>query len=124
MSAFLRYAVVRLRVRRGRALLPETLRVADLSIDTRARRAARAGREMELTAKEYALLEYLARRAGEVVGRAEIAEHVWDENFDPFSNVIDVYIQRLRRKVDDGHDLKLIRTRRGEGYLLGVGGGG
>ena len=117
-------ARVRALMRRGRALVPETLRVADLSIDTRARRASRAGREVELTAKEYALLEYLVRREGQVVGRAEIAEHVWDENFDPFSNVIDVYIQRLRRKVDDGHDLKLIRTRRGEGYLLGTCGGG
>ena len=117
-------ARVRALMRRGRALVPETLRVADLSIDTRARRASRAGREVELTAKEYALLEYLARREGQVVGRAEIAEHVWDENFDPFSNVIDVYIQRLRRKVDDGHDLKLIRTRRGEGYQLGASGGG
>jgi two-component system copper resistance phosphate regulon response regulator CusR len=117
-------ARVRALLRRGRALLPETLRVADLSIDTRARQVRRAGRGIELTANEYALLEYLVRRAGEVVGRAEIGEHVWDENFDPFSNVIDVYIQRLRRKVDDGHDVKLIRTRRGEGYVLGAGGEG
>ena len=117
-------ARMRALLRRGRALLPETLLVADLSVDTRARTARRAGREVELTAKEYALLEYLVRRAGQVVGRAEIAEHVWDENFDPFSNVIDVYIQRLRRKVDDGHELKLIRTRRGEGYVLGACGEG
>jgi two-component system copper resistance phosphate regulon response regulator CusR len=74
-----------------------------------------------LTAKEYALLEYLARRAGQLVSRSEIAEHVWDENFDPFSNLIEVYIQRLRRKVDDGREPKLIRTLRGEGYMLAAG---
>jgi two-component system copper resistance phosphate regulon response regulator CusR len=81
----------------------------------------RAGQPIALTAKEYALLEYLARRAGQVVSRAEIAEHVWDENFDPFSNLIEVYIQRLRRKIDDGREPKLIRTLRGEGYLLAAG---
>lgn len=64
------------------------------------------------------MLDYLARRAGEVVGRAEIAEHVWDENFDPLSNLIEVYVQRLRRKIDDGHAEKLLHTRRGEGYML------
>jgi two-component system copper resistance phosphate regulon response regulator CusR len=92
--------------------------VADLSVDMRARRVTRGGRQIELTAKEYALLEYFARRAGEVVTRAEIAEHVWEENFDPFSNLIEVYVQRLRRKIDEGHALKLLRTRRGEGYIL------
>lgn len=111
-------ARVRALLRRGSALRPETLSVFDLRIDTRARRVSRAGREINLTAKEYALLEYLARRAGEVVGRADIAEHVWDENFDPFSNLIEVYVQRLRRKIDDPFELKLIRTRRGEGYVL------
>jgi len=60
----------------------------------------------------------MARRAGEVVNRAEIAEHVWEENFDPFSNLIEVYVQRLRRKIDEGHAPKLLRTRRGEGYVL------
>jgi two-component system copper resistance phosphate regulon response regulator CusR len=111
-------ARVRALLRRRPALYPEVINVADLSIDTRARRARRRGRDVELTAKEYALLEYLARRAGEVVGRADIAEHVWDESYDPFSKVIEVFIQRLRRKVDEGHGLKLIRTRRGEGYTL------
>jgi two-component system copper resistance phosphate regulon response regulator CusR len=111
-------ARVRALLRRRPALYPEVINVADLSIDTRARRARRGGRDVELTAKEYALLEYLARRADEVVGRADIAEHVWDESYDPFSKVIEVFIQRLRRKVDEGHDLKLIRTRRGEGYTL------
>ena len=64
------------------------------------------------------LLEYLARRAGEVVGRADIAEHVWDETYDPMSNVIDVYVKRLRRKLDHSSEESLIRTRRGEGYIL------
>jgi two-component system, OmpR family, copper resistance phosphate regulon response regulator CusR len=111
-------ARVRALLRRRPALYPEIITVADLSVDTRARQIRRAGQNIDLTAKEYALLEYLARRAGEVVNRADIAEHVWDESYDPFSKVIEVFIQRLRRKVDDGHALKLIRTRRGEGYML------
>jgi len=111
-------ARVRALLRRGEAIHSETLRVADLEVDTRARRAKRGGRLIQLTAKEYALLEFLARHAEEVVGRAEIAAHVWDENFDIFSNLIEVYVQRLRRKVDDGHELRLLRTRRGEGYVL------
>jgi len=111
-------ARVRALLRRRPALYPEVITVADLSIDTRARRVTRGGEEVALTAKEYALLEYLARRAGEVVGRADIAEHVWDETYDPFSKVIEVFIQRLRRKVDEGRDPKLIHTRRGEGYTL------
>ncbi|HEU0179590.1 MAG TPA: response regulator transcription factor [Blastocatellia bacterium] len=111
-------ARLRALLRRGPVLRPETLKIADLSIDTRARQVSRGGRPIELTAKEYALLEYLARRAGEVVSRAEIAEHVWEEDFDPFSNLIEVYVQRLRRKIDEGHAPKLLRTRRGEGYIL------
>jgi two-component system copper resistance phosphate regulon response regulator CusR len=71
-----------------------------------------------LTSKEYALLEYLARRAGDIVSRAEIAQHVWDDRYDPFSNVVDVYIQRLRRKLDGTGPGSFIRTRRGEGYQL------
>ena len=74
---------------------------------------------MELTAKEFALLEYLVRRQGEVVSRTDISEHVWDKSYDPFSKVIEVFVQRLRRKVDDNHPVKLIRTRRGEGYVIG-----
>lgn len=111
-------ARVRALLRRRPALYPEVITVADLSVDTRTRQIRRGGQNIDLTAKEYALLEYLARRAGEVVNRADIAEHVWDESYDPFSKVIEVFIQRLRRKVDDGHALKLIRTRRGEGYML------
>ncbi|HEX7779106.1 MAG TPA: response regulator transcription factor [Vicinamibacterales bacterium] len=111
-------ARIRALLRRGPALSSTVLTVEDLKVDTRARRVDRAGRPIALTTKEYALLEYLARRQGEVVGRADIAEHVWDDSFDPMSNLIEVYIQRLRRKVDDGHEVKLIQTRRGSGYVL------
>jgi DNA-binding response OmpR family regulator len=100
------------------SLLHDRVTIADLEVDTRTRQVSRAGHYVELTSKEYALIEYLARRAGEVVRRAEIGEHVWDVDFDPFSNLIEVYVQRLRRKIDHGHDLKLIRTLRGEGYRL------
>ena len=111
-------ARIRALLRRGPALQETLLQVGDLSIDTRARRVERDGQPIELTAKEYALLEYLARRSGEVVGRSDISEHVWEENYDPFSNLIEVYVQRLRRKIDTGRGPKLIHTRRGEGYQL------
>ena len=111
-------ARVRALLRRGPKLTPSVLSIEDLNIDTRARRVERAGRSVQMTTKEYALLEYLARRRGEVVGRADIAEHVWDDSYDPMSNLIEVYIQRLRRKIDDGHEAKLIQTRRGAGYSL------
>ena len=111
-------ARVRALLRRGPALASAVLHVEDLTIDTRAQQVRRAGRPVQLTTKEYALLEYLARRQGEVVGRADIAEHVWDDSFDPLSNLIEVYIQRLRRKIDDGESVKLIHTRRGAGYCL------
>ena len=87
-------------------------------VDSASHRVSRANRDIQLTAKEYALLEYLARRAGQLVSRSEIAAHVWDDSFDPFSNTIEVYINRLRRKVDDNHSVKLLHTRRGEGYIL------
>jgi len=106
-------------IRRGRQpLLPERLTVGPIVVATRSRRAWVRGREVLLTAKEYALLEYLARRAGDVVSRGDIAEHVWDEHYDPLSNVVDVYVQRLRRKLDRPGSESLIRTRRGEGYQL------
>ena len=111
-------ARIRALLRRGPALTSAELRVADLIIDTRARAVSRADRDVPLTTKEFALLEYLARRQGHVVSRTDIAEHVWDDSFDPDSNLIEVYIQRLRRKIDDGQALKLIRTRRGAGYTL------
>ena len=111
-------ARVRALLRRGPVMRTEKIELVNLTIDTQSRRAGRAGRSIELTSKEYALLDYLARHPDRVVGRAEIAEHVWDENFDPFSNLIEVYIQRLRRKIDDGHSHKLLRTIRGSGYML------
>jgi len=114
-------ARVRALLRRGPALRPDVINIADLTINTQARQVWRAGALIELTAKEYALLEYLARRAGQVATRADIAEHVWDRNFDPFSNLIEVYVQRLRRKIDEKADVRLIRTRRGEGYMMTAG---
>ena len=112
-------ARLRALIRRGaRPLLPERLRIAFLELDTRAHRVTKRGRDVPLTAREYALLEYLAHRGGQVVGRAEISEHVWDDSYEPFSNVIEVYIRRLRRKLDDPEAESLIRTRRGEGYEL------
>jgi two-component system copper resistance phosphate regulon response regulator CusR len=111
-------ARLRALLRRGHVVRPATLNIADLVIDTRAHLVKRGNLSIELTAKEYALLEYLARERGRVLGRAEIAEHVWDENFDPFSNLIDVNINRLRRKIDNGFTPPLIHTRRGEGYML------
>jgi heavy metal response regulator len=115
-------ARMRALLRRGPALRPEIIQVADLSIDTRAREVYRGARRVELTAKEYALIEYLARRSGQIVGRHEIAEHVWDQNFDPLSNLIEVYVLRLRRKIDEGYKVKLLHTRRGLGYVLRPGG--
>ena len=115
-------ARLRALIRRGRSgLLPEKLSIGPLTLDTRGRRAWIRSTELLLTAKEYALLEYLARRVGDVVSRADIAEHVWDEHYDPLSNVVDVYIQRLRRKLDRPGTDSLIRTRRGEGYQLFIG---
>ena len=111
-------ARVRALLRRGPALRSEVIGIADLTIHERVRRVQRAGRDVDLTTKEYALLDYFAWHPGQVLGRAEISEHVWDENFDAFSNVIDVYIQRLRRKIDDGSSHKLLCTVRGEGYKL------
>jgi two-component system copper resistance phosphate regulon response regulator CusR len=106
-------------IRRGRQpVLPERMVIGSLTIDTRRRSALVRNAEIMLTAKEYALLEYLARRAGDVVSRGDIAEHVWDEHYDPMSNVVDVYIQRLRRKLEAVGQESLIRTRRGEGYQL------
>ena len=111
-------ARLRALLRRAHAVRPQVLDVADLSINTASHAVTRAGRAITLTAKEYALLEYLVVCQGRVVGREQIAEHVWDESFDPFSNVIDVYIKRLRAKLDTGSGQRLIHTRRGEGYIL------
>jgi len=111
-------ARLRALLRRATDLRPPVARVADLALDTASHMVERAGKAVSLTAKEYALLEYLVLNQGRVVGREQIAQHVWDESFDPFSNVIDVYVKRLRAKLDAGHQPRLIHTRRGEGYLL------
>lgn len=113
-------ARIRALLRRNIEVRQTKIIIADLTIDTRAQRAFRNEKEISLTTKEYALLEYLARENGRVIGRAEIADHVWDETFDPFSNLIEVYINRLRRKIDEGFDIALIHTRRGAGYILEV----
>ena len=106
--------------RRRPTPLPEVAKIADLEVDLRAHRVRRGGREIELTAKEFALLEFFARHVGQVVDRAAITAHVWDENHDPFTNVLEVLVRRLRRKIDDGFDVKLIHTLRGAGYRLGT----
>src|SRR6202162_3213598 len=116
-------ARLRALLRRSGQLRPAKITVADLVVDTAAQSVSRAGRNVTLTAKEYALVEFLARNAGRVVGRAEIAEHVWDESFDPFSNLIEVYVNRVRRKIDIGPAKALVHTRRGAGYFFGLVGG-
>src|SRR3989454_1103102 len=112
-------ARLRALLRRSGELRPAKIAVADLVLDTAAQTVTRGGRSVTLTAKEYALLEYLARNAGRVVGRAEIAEHVWDESFDPFSNLIEVYVNRVRRQIDADSSKPLLHTRRGAGYFFG-----
>ena len=111
-------ARLRALLRRPGTLQAAELVIADLVVNTVGQNVSRGGRAIPLTAKEYALIEFLARNAGRVVGRAEIAEHVWDEEFDPFSNLIEVYINRVRRKVDSSSAKPLLHTRRGSGYVL------
>ena len=105
--------------RRGNSLEPSTFFLGDLHIDFPGQKVVRAGAPVMLTTKEFVLLSFLARNAGKVVGRAEITEHVWDENHDPATNAVEVYINRLRRKVDLPGLSPLIHTRRGAGYFLG-----
>ncbi len=107
-------------LRRGSPPSGLTLRVGDLEMDRVERKVTRAGQRIELTPKEFALLEYLMRNAGRPVTRAMIVEHVWNYSFDSATNVVDVYINYLRKKVDGGFDLKLIRTVRGVGYQIGA----
>lgn len=109
-------------LRRGPMPYIEVIEIGDLRLELKSRTVVRGGRLIELTAKEYAILEYLARRQGQVVSREDLSEHAWDEHYDVFSNVIEVYMLRLRKKIDAGHSVKLIRTRRGEGYVLTAGG--
>ncbi|MFI5256941.1 MAG: response regulator [Gemmatimonadales bacterium] len=113
-------ARVRALARRRPALAPRLVRVADLEIDLAAKRARRSDRAIELTAKEFALLECFALHPDEVLDRAAITAYVWDDNHDPFTNVLEVLVRRLRRKIDDGFDTKLIHTMRGAGYRLGA----
>ena len=113
-------ARLRALLRRGGEVLPSKIVVGSLEIDTSGQKVRRGGKEISMTAKEYALLEYFARNAGRVVGREEISDHVWDETFDPFSNLIEVYINRLRQKIDENAGSSLIQTRRGAGYILEI----
>jgi two-component system copper resistance phosphate regulon response regulator CusR len=111
-------ARMRALLRRAEAVRPNVIQVGDLSLNTLNHTAMRGSRVISLTAKEYALLELFMVHPGQVLGRAKIAEHVWDEDFDPFSNLIDVYVNRLRKKIDCGAEPSLIQTRRSEGYML------
>jgi len=113
-------ARLRALLRRGGASSRAPLSVADLELDARARRAVRAGREVTLSAMEYRLLEHLVRNAGAVQSKARITAAVWDDEIGPDSNVLEVYISKLRRKIDDGFERKLLHTRRGVGYMIGV----
>ncbi len=111
-------ARIRTLLRRGKAKEAELLHVADLELDVLRRRAARGGTRIDLTAKEFALLDLLMRREGEVLSRALIASQVWDMNFDSDTNVVDVAIKRLRAKVDEPFSTRLIHTVRGMGYVM------
>jgi len=111
-------ARVRALLRRRGDMIPIVLQAADLELDTLRHRVTRAGHELSLTNREYALLEFLMRRVNEVVTRTMLAEHVWEHDFDPLSNVIDVHIARLRRKIDEDFSPKLLQTLRGKGYML------
>jgi len=114
--------VARLRAlgRRRESLVPRVIKVADLEVALETQRVTRAGRPIELTAKEFGLLEFFVLHAGQVVDRASITSHVWDENHDPFTNVLEVLVRRLRRKIDDDFEPKLLQTIRGAGYRLGA----
>lgn len=105
-------------MRRGGDTKTTLLRVGDLTLDTLKRTAERGGRRIELTTREYQLLEYLMRSVGRVCSRMMILENVWDYNFDPGSNLVDVYVGRLREKIDGGSDVRLLHSVRGEGYVM------
>ena len=95
-----------------------TITVADLVLDCAAQKVSRAGQDIILSGKEYAILEYLMRNSGIIVSRRKIEDHIWNFNYEGGTNVVDVYISFLRRKIDDGHDIKLIHTVRGRGYVI------
>jgi len=105
-------------MRRGPVNRASTIRIADLELDRLSQQVKRAGHRIELTSKEYALLEYLMSNAGRVLSRNMIIEHVWDQSFDGITNIVDVYIRHLRNKVDTGHEPKLLKTVRGVGYSI------
>lgn len=105
-------------LRRGAVSRANVLRVGDLELDRLAQQVKRAGQRIELTVKEYALLEYLMLHVGRVLSRTMIIEHVWDQSFDGATNIVDVYVRHLRNKVDEAHERKLIRTVRGVGYAI------
>ncbi|MEP7212927.1 MAG: response regulator [Acidobacteriota bacterium] len=111
-------ARLRALLRRQNEIRAPRVKIADLEIDTVSQTVSRSGIKIELTTKEYSLIEFLAVNKGRVIGREEISEHVWNDSFDPFSNLIEVYIKRLRRKLDEGYAVQLIHTRRGSGYIL------
>ena len=111
-------ARVRVLLRRGKAEVKTILQIADLTLDLVSHKVIRGGDEIELTGKEYSLLEYFIRNQDKVLTRTMIAEHVWDYNFDTFTNVIDVYINHLRKKIDKGRQNKLLHTLRGVGYIM------
>ena len=111
-------ARLRALLRRQAPVKTTRLTVDDLVLDTAAHTVSRGGEPVELTNTEYALLEYMVRRAGEVISRTELMEHVWDENYDGLSNIVDVYIRRLRTKLDEDRPVRLLETVRGAGYRL------
>jgi len=111
-------ARIRVLLRKDQTATPTKLKVDDLVLDLITHKVSRAGKEIPLTNKEYALLEYLMRNTGSIVTRTMISEHVWDINFDTFTNVIDVYLNYLRNKIDKGYKKKLIHTIRGRGYMI------
>jgi len=111
-------ARLRALLRRRHSYGERVFRVADLELEPSARRVSRAGREIELTGKEYALLEYFMRNAGRILTETQIIEHVWDMNYDGMANTVNVYIHHLRNKIDRAHDIKLLHTIRSRGYVL------
>lgn len=111
-------ARVKALLRRGAVSRANVLRVADLELDRLSQQVRRAGQRIDLTVKEYALLEYLMGNTGRVLSRTMIVEHVWDQSFDGATNIVDVYVRHLRNKIDESHERKLIRTVRGVGYAI------
>jgi two-component system, OmpR family, copper resistance phosphate regulon response regulator CusR len=113
-------ARIRALARRRASPIPRVIRIGDLEVGIETQRVSRAGKVIDLTAKEFALLEFFVLHSGKVVDRAAITSHVWDDNHDPFTNALEVLVARLRRKIDDDFEPKLIQTLRGSGYRFGV----